>query len=115
MGIKRRVMTLFLVFLLFGVTIFAAGQERVTEYFKFDPSRMDVGNMYHYVASDQKGKHPMDTYVYVKSLDTIVVYKDYRQILDRVIIVEGKFNWDYMMVEGLHAYNPLKDLTRPRE
>lgn len=115
MRIKRRVMTLFLVLLIFGATVFAAPQDGGTDCFQFDPSRMDVGSMYHYVASDQKGKHPMDTYVYVKSLDTIVVYKDYRQILDRVIIVEGKFNWDYMMVEGLHAYNPLKDLTRPRE
>jgi len=115
MGIKRRVMTLFLVLLIFGATVFAAPQDGGTDCFKFDPSRIDVGSMYHYVASDQKGRHPMDTYVYVKSLDTIVVYKDYRQILDRVIIVEGKFNWDYMMVEGLHAYNPLKDLTRPRE
>lgn len=115
MGMKRRVMTLFLVLLNFGVTVFAAPQDGGTDCFQFDPSRIDVGSMYHYVASDQKGRHPMDTYVYVKSLDTIVVYKDYRQILDRVIIVEGKFNWDYMMVEGLHAYNPLKDLTRPRE
>lgn len=80
MGMKRRVITLFLVFLLFGVTIFAAGQERVTEYFKFDPSRMDVGSMYHYVASDLDGKYPLDTYLYVKSPDTIVIYKDYPQI-----------------------------------
>lgn len=118
MHMKRRIITLFLALLLFGLTVFAAPQGVSTEYFEFDPSRLDVGSMYHYVASDLTGKYPMDTYVYVKSLDTIAIYKDYPQIAPDqglVFIVEDEFNWDYMMTERVYAYNPLNDLTIPNQ
>lgn len=118
MGMKRRVITLFLVLLIFGATVFAAPQDGGTDCFQFEPSRMDVGNMYHYVASDLDGKYPMDTYLYVKSPDTIVIYKDYPQIFPDqglVFIVEIKFNWDYMMAERLYARNPVNDLTIPKQ
>jgi len=57
---------LFLALPVFGLTLMAAPPEVSTAYFAFDPARIDVGNMYHYIASDLEGNFPMDTYIYVK-------------------------------------------------
>ena len=87
MGIKNKFLMVLSVLLVLGLTAFAAPQGITTDYFVFDESKMDVGSMYHYIASDIAGKYPMDTFVYVKSRDTIVVYKDYKTLFPDLVLL----------------------------
>lgn len=81
--------------------------------FHFDDSKIDVGSLYHYIASDINGKNPIDVYLYIKSKDTIIIYKDYSKTLNEVLIMDYVFDWKHMMGKSYYSYNPLNTKHLP--
>lgn len=96
-----------------GSAIYGKPLQKITDIYQYNELKIDVGNVYHYITSDIEGKSPMDTFLYVKSKDTIVTYKDYRKILNEVYIITWTFDWDHMMLKHAVAVNPLNNKEFP--
>lgn len=74
----------------------------------FDPGKMDIGTRYHYLATNTDNTNPVHIYVYVKSSDTLIIYRDYSGLNPKLALLQTvKFNWDYMMAEAINGVNPL--------
>jgi len=97
----------------FGATAFGETDPKISDIFQFDASKIDVGDVYHYTASDIKGRNGMDTFVYVKSKDTLVVIKDYKKVANEFYIINWTFDWNQMMMKHAEAYNPLNNQKLP--
>lgn len=74
--------------------------------FRYDPAKMDVGTAYVYRLGDQAGVKTMQIYLYVKSPDTLLVYKDYSTIAPMVFDVNVRFDWSRMMFAEERGVNP---------
>lgn len=100
---------LLLFMILIAVNTTYANQPRtISENFKFTSSKMDVGTMYHYIVSDIQGATPISIYIYVKSKDTVIIYRDYTPYVNNIVLLQTvKFNWNYMMAQEINGVNPL--------
>lgn len=104
---------LVVVMLMVSICSLFAQQQDALSAFSFDPQKMDVGTCYEYSLSDQKQTKVMSFYVYVKSTDNILVYKDYSTIEPMVLHLDEKFNWDYMMFHETYLVNPFWEYHLP--
>lgn len=86
----------------------------VSAIFRYDESKIDVGSVYHYIASDIAGKNSMNAYLYVQSKDTVSVYKDFSQLYSSIYFINYTMDWNHMMRKTASAYNPLNNKNLPK-
>ncbi|HPE36100.1 MAG TPA: hypothetical protein PK625_03055 [Spirochaetales bacterium] len=96
-----------------GLAAAHADERDALDAFKYDPAKMDVGTCYTYQLGNQAGTKTMQIYVYVKSEDTLLVYKDYSTIAPMVFDVEVRFDWSRMMFGEEYGLNPFWEFRMP--
>lgn len=103
------------VFVLPGINFVKAASFRAVTSsataFKYDPAKIEVGTVYHYVKSNIDGSKPADVAIFVASIDRVEVFKVYPGA-KATFVVTSDMDWEVFSAKSLSTLEIYKDGSR---
>jgi hypothetical protein len=98
-------------FLLFALALPTASLAGQVSAFRYDPGRVPVGTVYHYLKTNIDGTHPEHIVQYVAAPDRMEVYK-FQAPGTRASLVTAWMDWEIFSAIRLETHQVWKDSTR---